>query len=116
MAVDNNRRHTAAGLRTVEARLPMHRGAEAMRTAPSLPTPTSEGGKTNIPSAACGGGKGVGRGRGAASAVRPGVSGWWRIGGRITSSPLQPMQSQMDRLVGISLAADAAHFVAVYLR
>src|SRR5260370_22025416 len=109
MAVDNNRRHTTAGLRPVEARPPMHRGAEARRTAPSLPTPTSEGGKTNIPSAACGGGKGAGRGRGAAPAARPGVSGWWRI----ANSPLRAMQSRWVRRVGIGLVAVAAIFVAV---
>src|SRR5215467_4581983 len=113
MAVDHDRRPTTAGLRTVEGRLPLHRGTEAMRVAPSLPTPTSGAGKTNIPSAACAGAKGGGRGRGAAPGAWQGASGWWRIGAGLARSPLRAMQSRWVRRLGIGVAAVAAVFVLV---
>jgi hypothetical protein len=113
MAVDHDRRPTTAGLRTVEARLPLHRGTEAMRVATSLPTPGSGAGKTNIPSAPCAGAKGGGRGRGAAPGAWQGASGWWRIGARLARSPLRAMQSRWVRRLGVGVVAVAAVFVLV---
>src|SRR5260370_27770461 len=68
MAVDHDRRPTTAGLRTVEARLSMHGGAEAKRAAPSRPSPLSGGGNMDLPPAASGGGGGGGPGPGGAGA------------------------------------------------
>src|SRR6266436_6726512 len=112
MAVDHDRRPRTADLRTVEARLPMQRSAEAMRASSSLP------------SATCGGGKGGGRGRGAALAARPDdVSGWWRgrvgaglwwrIGRRFAGPPLRAMRSRWVRRAGIGIVAVAAVFALV---
>src|SRR5262245_53432927 len=106
MAVDHDRRHTAAGLRTVGARLHMHRSAEAMRASASLPSPAG------------GGGKGGGRGRGAAarpdpSGTRVGAAPWWKIAGRFAGPPLRAMQSRWMRRIGICTMAVAAVFVLV---
>src|SRR5712671_1514943 len=113
MAVDHDRRPRTAGLRTVEARLPMHRGAEAMRAAPSQSSPASGGGHMDLRSAACGGGQGGARGQGAAPAARPDASGWRRVGGRLAGPPLRAMQSRWMRRIGIGMAAVAAIFVLV---
>ncbi len=91
----------------------MHRGAEAMRAAPSQSSPASGGGHMDLRSAACGGGQGGARGQGAAPAARPDVSGWWRIGGRLAGPPLRAMQSRWVRWVGIGIVAVAAIFVLV---
>ncbi len=88
----------------------MHRGAEAMRAAPSQSSPASGGGHMDLRSAACGGGQGGARGQGAAPAARPDVSGWWRIGGRLAGPPLRAMQSRWVRRVGIGVVAVAAVF------
>src|SRR5262245_49994099 len=112
MAVDHDRRPTTAGLRTVEARLPMQRGTDAKRAAPSLPSAVS-GGSMDLPSAVCGGGKRGGRPRGAGPPARPGASGWWRIGGRFAGTPLRAMQSRWVRRVGIGIVGVAAIFVLV---
>jgi Protein of unknown function len=90
----------------------MHRGAEAMRAAPSPPSAVS-GGPMDLPSTACGGGKGGGRARGAAPAARPDASGWRRLGGRFAGPLLRAMQSRWVRRIGIGIVAVAAFFVLV---
>src|SRR5258708_1698193 len=115
MAVDHDRRPTTAGLRTVEARLSMHGGAEAKRAAPSRPSPARGGGNMDLPAAAFGGGTGGGRGQDAAGARRgrAGAAPWWRIGARLAGPPLRAMQSRWVRRVGIGIIAVAAIFVLV---
>src|SRR5260370_3254571 len=113
MAVDHDRRPRTAGLRAVEARLPMHRGAEAMRTAPSLPSPASGGGNMDLPSAACRAGKGGGRRQGAAPAARQDASGWWRIAARFAGPLLRAMQSRWVRRAGIRIVPTASTFLLV---
>src|SRR5215472_3179109 len=109
MAVDHDRRRLTAGLRTVEARLHMHRSAEAMRATSALPP------------AARGGGKGSGRGP--APIARQDASGWWRgsagaalwwrIRRRFAGLPLRAMQSRWMRRVAVGVMAVAAVFVLV---
>jgi Protein of unknown function len=89
----------------------MHRRAEAMRAAPSLPSP------------ACGGGQGRGGGRGPAPGARLHAPGWWssrigaalwwQIAGRFAKLPLRATQSRWMRRIGIGVVAVAVIFVLV---
>src|SRR5215472_15030859 len=103
MAVDHDRRRLTAGLRTVDARLPMHRSTEAMRAAPSLPPATR------------GGGTAGGSGRGLAPIARQDASGgwWWGIRRRFAGPPLRAKQSRWMRRLAGGLIAVAALFVLV---
>src|SRR5215467_9258414 len=106
MAVDHDRRGKTVGRRTVEARLHMHRGAEAMRVAPSPPAPLSGRGK--------GGGSGTGAAALEASGrrrSRVGAAPWWKITGRFAGRPLRALQSRWMRRLAIGMAAVAAAFV-----
>src|SRR5215468_7412742 len=101
MAVEHDRSRTA-GLRTVEARLHMHRRAEAMRAAA----------------------RGTGRGPPAtrfdgASAgatwwhTRVGKALWWQITKRFSGPLLRSTQSRWMRRLGIGIAAVAVMFAVV---
>src|SRR5215471_171173 len=102
MAVEHDRSRTA-GLRTVEARLHMHRRAEAMRAAA----------------------RGTGRGPARAAQFdttsaalawwrsRVGRTLWWQIARRFGRPIWWATQSRWVRRLGISVAAVAAMFLLV---